>query len=527
MVTPTESALKASMFAKRAGTNLMLGRYDAARSDALSSRTGGPADWRAHLTAAKASYGLCEYGASRTHFESALELSPPAAQVDTIRQDYERCLERLREEETGTYNFEAMNAFITPKTVHHDCASFTRNTVVKSSPLHGRGLFAAKDMKAGELVYAEKATFMPNQYDPDAASVALFAMAISQMYDNPTVAAAVAPLWAGDDFVRTGFEGTVVDGRPVVDVFLLESIRVKNCFGAPLSSLESTRPSVVLARQQQQAALGAAFTDITKGLWVHAAYINHSCVPNTMRSFMGDLLISRATRDIKEGEELFQQYAPVKSHPRLRKDTYEINWGFTCQCGLCVGERGADPGRIDKRNGLLAQAEKLAMKRQPHKGTAPDSAIRTIDRLAKQLEDLHCEGSDREVYERLPRLTMVLPTMWLIHSHRGRRNQTKVVEYSKKLLRNFGFFLPLRSVTDGSSGEGDVDVKGVFDPAHDKSLMTTHVVTALKFAADAYRVLGRTRMADEWEKAARLGFLMMTGFENDPAVLTEAVSSKA
>lgn len=535
IVSASETALKSSMFAKRAGTNLMLGRYDAARSDALASRTSGSSDWRAHLTAAKASYGLCEYATSRMHFEAALEQCPPNAHTGTMRQDYDRCLDRLHEEEKGDFDFKAMHAYLNPKRVHLDCASFTRNTIVKDSALHGRGLFAAKDFRAGDLVFAEKATFMPNQYDPEAASVALFAMAISQMYDNPTVAAAVAPLYAGDDFVRTGKEGVVVDGHPVVDVFLLESIRVKNCFGASMSSFESTRPSVELAKQQQQVASGASISNMTKGLWVHAAHMNHSCVPNTMRAFIGDVFISRATKDIRAGEELFQQYAPVKADPGLRTKLYMENWGFECGCGLCVGERAADPARAERRTAVLAQTEKLMMKRLPHKGPAPDSAIRAVDRLAKQLEELHSDGNDGEVYATLPRLMTVLPTLWLIHQHRGRKNHAKVVGYAMRLLRNFGFFLPSKPATNGTGNGGngvgagavevqvDLEVKTLFGREHENGLMTGHVVKALTFAADAYRALGKKKMAEECEEAAKLGYVMITGFENDPTVLAETI----
>lgn len=36
---------------------------------------------------------------------------------------------------------------------------------------------------------------------------------------------------------------------------------------------------------------------------------NHSCVPNGDRSFIGDMMIIRATREIKAGEEIRLSYA--------------------------------------------------------------------------------------------------------------------------------------------------------------------------------------------------------------------------
>ncbi|MCV5163849.1 SET domain-containing protein-lysine N-methyltransferase, partial [Escherichia coli] len=67
---------------------------------------------------------------------------------------------------------------------------------------------------------------------------------------------------------------------------------------------------------------------------------NHSCVPNTMRSFVGDMLICRATRDVQEGEELFQQYVPVKTLVDVRNKEFEEGWGFEGRC--VVGESGIE-----------------------------------------------------------------------------------------------------------------------------------------------------------------------------------------
>ncbi len=80
---------------------------------------------------------------------------------------------------------------------------------------------------------------------------------------------------------------------PVIDVFRIEGIRTKNCFSAPLSAHMKIR-----SRETESGGMAI-------GLWTYVCYMNHRCVPNSMRSFLGDVLISRATRDIRKGEELF------------------------------------------------------------------------------------------------------------------------------------------------------------------------------------------------------------------------------
>jgi len=485
----TDDTFKAPIYTKRAGTNLLLGRYDSTKADSLASRTGTVSDWKAYYNAGRAAYGLCEYQESREYLSKAFELNPSGSGV---KKEYERVLARLHEEETGEYDFKAMYKRLSPQNVHLDNGSFTRRTVVKQSPHHGRGIFAAEDIKAGEIVFVEKATLMPNQYEPARASAALYAMTVRQLYDNPSLAKTVLQLHPGD-YQRSGLEGTFVDGVSIVDVFLVEGLRTKNCFSLPLSTLDDTKLDSGSGKQ-------------AKGLWIHASNMNHSCVANSMRSFLGDMLISRATRDIKIGEEIFQQYVPVKSLVDIRNRQYSESWGFDCNCTLCTGERRGSDTMLAKRKEALKTVEKICNKKLPTKGIIPDSTIRTVDRLAKQLEELH----EPEVYDalHLPRLTLIYPCNWLVGAHRGRKNWAKVIKYGLRVLRNFGFKVPLEV-------DADWDPVGMWATSGDASLMTIHVVASLRRLAQAYEETGRVDMAKKCTEASEFGYMMVTGFEND------------
>ncbi|KXX79429.1 SET and MYND domain-containing protein 4 [Madurella mycetomatis] len=484
--TSSDPAFKSPIYTKRAGTNLVLGRYDAAKADALASLmdTPSPHDWKAYYNAGRAAYGLCDYPSSHSLLSKALELNPTHS---GIQKEHARCQARLREEETGEYDFPAMLASLGPRSVHLDRGSFLRNTRVAESPHHGRGLPAT-------IVFVEKATLLPNQYEPLRASAALYALMVRQLCDNPSLAGPVLQLYPGGH-ERSGLEGTMVDGVPVVDVFLIEAIRTKNCFSSPRSTLEDTKPSTPNGR-------------LAKGLWLHSSYLNHNCVPNTMRSFLGDILISRATRDIKEGEELYQQYVPVKSLPDVRNKQYKDSWGFECGCALCSGERRSSDGMLAKRKEALAAVEKLCNKKLPGKELIPDATIRNVDRLAKQLEELH----EPEIYEGLPRLTLIYPCNWLIGAHRGRKNHTKVIKYALKVLRNFGFRVPEEECAAW-------DPREIYASSGDATLMTVHVVASLRRLAEAYEALGQKEMAERCLEAAEFGYMLVTGFKNDLSML--------
>ena len=461
----------------------------------MASCTGATSDWRAYFTAGRAAYGLCDYATARAHFEKALQIN---ASGTGLQKEYERCLARLREEETGDYDFPGMFASLNTSNVHLDVGSYLAGTTVTTSALHGRGIFAARDFKAGDLIFAEKCALMPNQYEPSRASAALYAMMVRQLFDNPSLAREVFKLYPGElGYPESGLEGELVDGVPVVDVFRVEGIRTKNCFSAPLSTFEDTQPN------REPGAMA-------KGLWAYASYMNHSCVPNTMRSFLGDVLISRATRGIRKGEELFQQYVPVQALVDVRQRGFLDGWGFKCRCALCEGEKGSSPAMLQKRKELLATVEKICAKKVPTKDTIiPDSTIRNVERLAKQLEDLH----EAEVYASLPRLSLVYPDNWLVAAHRGRKNHAKTLRFISKVIRNFGFYAP----TD--DGEADWEPMKIYTDSGKAGLMTIHVVTALRYAAEAYMALDRAVMASRCEKAAELGYKIITGYENDISVL--------
>ncbi|KAL2157965.1 hypothetical protein VTH06DRAFT_4774 [Thermothelomyces fergusii] len=502
-----DTAFRQAVYGKRSNINLILGRYDAAKEDALASLTGTPArDWRACYNAGRAAYGLCEYRESEELLSRALEMTEPGSQNhEKVSRELERCRARLREETTGEYDFAAMWASLGPRSVHLDRGSFLTNTRVGESARYGggRGLFATRDLAAGELVLVEKATLMPNQYEPSRASAALYALMVRQLCDNPSLAGPVLGLYDGG-YERTGAEGTLVDGVPVVDVFLVESIRTKNCFGGPRSTVDDTRPGGGAGRSLPDGSRGTG-----KGLWAHASRANHSCVPNTMRSFVGDMLIIRATRDIKAGEELFQQYMPVRTVVDVRNAQLRETWGFECSCELCARESRSPERMLARRKELVAAIERQCSKKAPGRELVPDAAIRAVDRLTRQLDEAH----EPDVYaDGVPRLTLVYPCNWLVAAHRGRKNHAKVVRYALQVLRAFGFRTP-REPAD------DWDPRAMYAASGSTALMTVYVVAALRNLAEAYSALGHDDMAQRCVDAAKLGYTIVTGFENDLSLL--------
>ena len=124
---------------------------------------------------------------------------------------------------------------VTKQNIRLDHADWTKNTDVKSTPTHGRGLFATRDIEAGELVLCEKAFCLPNRYEGEEgndlvmynlnttsrtqrpAQAALFLQLVRKLYNNPHLNKSFFDPEAGN-YLRSGKEGELVDGVPIIDM---------------------------------------------------------------------------------------------------------------------------------------------------------------------------------------------------------------------------------------------------------------------------------------------------------------------
>ena len=140
-------------------------------------------------------------------------------------------------------------------------------------------------------------------------------------------------------------------------------IMLRNCFDCTrLSSVDD--PLENLFREKSEVEKMIAEESPTgvaegSGLWIMPSYINHSCWPNSIRSFLGDLLIVRAARDIPEGEEITLNYVESDFGVQKRQKSFCSGWGFNCKCTLCEIETAEEQGAQDKRQELVEKALKF------------------------------------------------------------------------------------------------------------------------------------------------------------------------
>ncbi|KAK7935616.1 hypothetical protein PG985_001111 [Apiospora marii] len=510
MVKGDETAM-ANVLGKRARLHLSLKCYDDAIADALASRNGTTNDWKAYLVAAKACYQLQRYEDSLEHLESALAKSPSEA---VLQKERDRCQARVRESQEGGFDFSALCAAVNRRNIHLDAASFVRKTEVRDSTIHGRGLFATCDIAVGELIFCEKAVCLPNEYNVKHNGAALYVKLVEACSTNPSLHQEILHLHSGsynssNSSSNSGRSLDMVDGAPVVDVFLLEAIRRANCFMGPHNSSAAASPVWSLERD-----------GMARGMWPRAARANHACWPNSARSFLGDLLLSVATEPIHAGDEITHVYLPPRALPESRARQFVASWGFACGCRLCAAEAESSAQQQARRRDVLQEIAGVIRKQEEKEGlrkrgsntnskttlAPPHSVLRTVEKLTRKLEDLH----EEQVYGTLPRLALVWPTMWLLTAYRATRNHAKTLKWAAQVLRNFGFLQP--------AGTGEQDW-AVFD-REPVGIATFEAAKALRHARDANLALGRAGAAGQCDDAAKLAWRILVGFEPEEEMQT-------
>ncbi|KAF1942882.1 SET domain-containing protein [Clathrospora elynae] len=375
----------------RAYVNLLLGRFDEVKTDSRASLTGRDdqrskeLDSKAYFRSGSAAYSQGRYQEAKRFFTEQQRLTP----VDKdAKIQLKKTQARLREEESGSYDFMKMRSSLSQARPRVDAATFINNTEVKDSAEKGRGLFATHAIASGELLMCEKAfcvvwgheeealTAMTYDFRDDrirVAPVGLSKVIVQKLLNSPSEIESIVDLYGdykGDDKdVLNNEDGTVID------VFRVHDVISRNAFGPGSQFSEGAR-------------------NASTGLWIHAAYINHSCTPNVMKEYVGDLMIIRATRPIKAGEEVLHSYDASLDYD-ARQTALMTTWGFECNCALCAAEKADGKEVRDKRMELVGEADAF-INRTPWAG-AKRLVFRKAQKLAQAIDESYDEGRWKDV----------------------------------------------------------------------------------------------------------------------------------
>jgi hypothetical protein len=254
-----------------------------------------------------------------------------------------------------------------------------------------------------------------------------------------------------------------------------------NVFGCPVTSLKSHKDVISYKAPKKNAKFHSC------GIWIKASYINHSCLGNVRRSFIGDMMIVRATKDMDAGMELMFPYEAPEGIYTSNVEQKFKNWGFVCGCALCKDIQATKSSEVTKRKALLEQLDRLCK-------SNPGDMTSKFERLLKALNETYARPA-----EEVPRLLLWDPQLLLTRIYMQKPDLTKGLESVGKTLRLLSFI-----------------VVGL-DRTHAALVVTTwghmvdHVIEVFLHARSAFEQLGLWEKSKQAEYYARVVYRVLIG----------------
>jgi tetratricopeptide (TPR) repeat protein len=418
----------------RAFIRLKLGQYEGAVVDAIASLSDQTTDdlkkldAKAYFRAGEASYALKRYDAAAEYCKNLLILQENDKDATELLA---RSQARSCEQSSGVYNIAAIRKGVSRAKPRVDVADFLSNTTVKTSgPNRGRGLFATKDLKADDLILTETAfasvwhnekTYVVavkhnsrfhNENAMKVGPIGLWKVALQKAGNNRESGGHLLDLY-GDHNVL-GNEIAENDGVSVVDAYQVHDIVARNAFGLGDPH-----------RKQ----------DYSSGIYIRSSYINHSCVPNSRRDTIGDLLLLHATRPIAMGEEISICYLgdELESYAS-RKESTKYMWNFQCECALCLVEAQVPEAVLAKRDGLAHEAAAFMSRTSSRRGTTERQVLQA-EKFAREIAATY----DGNLYSNLPRTALVDIQAWIANTTTACPNLERSKQTLPNILRSLGF----------------------------------------------------------------------------------------
>ncbi|KAJ8116080.1 hypothetical protein OPT61_g2413 [Boeremia exigua] len=469
-------------------------QFDAALINTNFPDFGTPPSEKALFRAADALYQLQRFSEGVQILETLINNFPDNTKAkEVLRDTRNRCAEQTN----GDYDFKRLQAAAKgrrPPTLGH--ATYTGPIEVRPVANKGRGMFVTKPVRAGDLLLCEQAfshAWIDDREQSDSTFLLsietgrgfaggqadLITKTVQKLYRNPSLGRKFRDLYHGD---YKPVESDMVDGRPIVDTFLVGRIMAYNVFGCPTTSIDSYK-RVTTDTSKTQASFRSC------GIWLQASYINHSCLSNVRRSFIGDMMIVRASRDLEAGTELTFWYHNPNGLSYRELQNKLKPWGFVCSCEMCDDARTTKAAVHTERERLLKQLRQLCKTIQSHK-----PSIKKYEGLLEALDATYLRPASE-----VPRLLLWDPQLLLVRIYNATNDRLKALDGLNKVLTALGFVLV---GLDTSPAPLQVTKWG---------LMIDHLVEIFMHAQDAFYALGQFQDSKRAKEYAIVAYSTVVG----------------
>ena len=279
-----------------------------------------------------------------------------------------------------------------------------------------------------------------------------------------------------------------------IDVARIEAVTSLNAFG--------TNKGFGIARKDPD--VEEKGQDMTV-LYEIPSYCNHSCIPSANKTIAGDVMVLRAARAIKAGEEVTLSYVSADSSLTVRTEMLKKKWKFSCDCVLCKAERSDGMSICATRAELCKKAESLGHLYEAGQADIPKEAGRRYPSVKSILDsaiELQ-EGSD-EWYRCAfkPELFVIacqLSRMAMMRCSRVEASQTlAIIDAEMQVLELAGFVIQDRRLSELGQGN-PLDLERSYCP----SVFYGRCVEGCLIIAKAADVLNCKNAIRAWVNAAK------------------------
>lgn len=495
-----DAVLRSVLLRNRALVNHLLHGFDGAAKDARAAlllATDMPdevaraqANMKSHLRAGRAQYALADYAQAALEYAEAQKLAPDDADVS---REMTRTKQRLAEMRSNECDVAMLFKKLRPGRLRLDHASFMNNVELRDAGKRGRGLFATKLIKAGSLVFAEKA-FLVTFASQDTAAHELVSnaatsdwqptaclvhhcVAVQKLSHNPSLARKFLELNDVAYYPKCACDK--VDGMAVIDAFEVQAVLDQRTTDCPEGRS--------LCHGDQEKAMDS------KGLWIMGSRVNHACNGNASPAFCGDFMLLYATRDILCSEEITTSYtADVVDQPTKVREDLEWQYGFRCDCALCSAETAVDGTLLSTRSEQLMELGHAFLAHLSKIDQVKPAIARQIRRDYARIVKTY----PPEIYARLPRLHLVSCSKIICLMAFRSGTMIEELEAARDVLRNFGYNIKV---------DNEVTV--------DRQQAIPHWLTVkhAMHAAWLYTFMGKPMYGKPFEDLAKLDYRILYG----------------
>ncbi|PVG03765.1 hypothetical protein CPB86DRAFT_722623 [Serendipita vermifera] len=457
---------------------------------------------KALFHAAQAEYGGEHYSSAKIWYEKCLEID---SNSKAAKLDIQRCEARLRESNSGDYDWEALYKGSLSPFYRPDVANFRGPVMISDLPNgRGRGLTATRKIRTGELLIVEKPFVASYKEDfneellledpsPDPTGdkmcYALYRKLVDKVVMNPHHYKEIFDLNMGNS--STSPRPKAIPGdrseNPLhfpfdIDVARLYATAVVNGF-------QFGQPNTIASFNDPHEPQCIPPQAVPSALYLLPSYLKHSCIPNSTRDMFGDVMVIRARSNIAKGEEITVTYVnPLLPYP-LRQVALS-KWIDQCNCLLCKWDLSTDPNAMITRLGLAQMSAQ------------PSSSVYLLQTLSKQIDTTYSQshGSFRHlaagVYYQLAQAVKASTTYGLDPTTLYQQS----IEEAMKSLERQGIRITDREITAIRPKKENVQSLPISTdqvPLHVEGTIAT-----VMLIAEVFSHLRIDRRAEKWMRAA-------------------------